>query len=132
MNKKEKEEKQVSITHLRTALPPGSTIYTTVTHVSRSGMSRSIRCFTIENDEPFDISYRIARALGDRLDPKNGGIKIGGCGMDMGFAIVHNLSYAIHGMESEGEGKEASNQGHPFPPRPGHFRSGYSLNHKWL
>lgn len=98
------QERAESIATLRKALKPGQTIYFVVTHVSKSGMQRSIefyiptltkthhdgeryrRSMTIER-----ITWDMARVLGYRIDQKNGGIIVGGCGMDMGFHCVYNL-----------------------------------------
>lgn len=94
MTKQQTEQAQ-AITTLREHLKPGDTVYTSVTHVARSGMSRSIRLFIIRDGAPWDISYFAARAMSDKIDQKNGGIRIGGCGMDMGFSLVYNLSRAL-------------------------------------
>lgn len=115
---------------LRSYLKPGATVYTIVTHVSKSGMSRRIRCFRIDDGEPYDISGHVALILGYRRNDRDGGVIVGGCGMDMGFHLVNNLSYALHGYDDVGEAKEFS--GRPFTPRPDAYRSGYSLNHRWL
>lgn len=74
---------------------PGDTLYTTVTHVARSGMSRSIKVFVMENNVPMDRSWAASRLLGDALDEKNGGVKMGGCGMDMGFHLVYSLGRVL-------------------------------------
>lgn len=92
----------------------GTTIYTKVTHVARSGMSRSIECFVIVDNEPVNLTWAVARILGDPCDQKNGGVKVGGCGMDMGFHIVNYLSYSLHGHHNA----------HPL--------AGYTLEHRWL
>ena len=42
-----------------------------------------------------DVSGYVATALGLRRDDKRGGVKIGGCGTDVGFEVVHHLSYAL-------------------------------------
>ena len=95
------QERTEAIERLRKMLPPGSTVYTIARHVSRSGMSRSISLVTVEptvygpDGEPFDISWLAARAMGDRIDQNHGGIKIGGAGMDMGFALVYNLARTL-------------------------------------
>lgn len=92
----------------------GRQIYTKVTHVAKSGMSRSIECFVIEENEPINITWAVARILGERVDQKNGGVRVSGCGMDMGFHIVNYLSYSLHGHHNT----------HPL--------AGYTLEHRWL
>ena len=83
---------------------PGSTIYTNVTSVSRSGMSRTIRCYMVTRDESsrrgkkkvehaiHEITGLVATACGfTRARGSHWDIQIGGCGMDMCFHVVYNL-----------------------------------------
>lgn len=102
--------KQAAITALREMLSPGTTVYTILRHVSRSGMMRHI---SVIGPESNDITWQVARALGDRIDPKTGGIKVGGCGMDMGFHLVYNLSHRLYpdGFGVRGDGPN----GHEYP-----------------
>jgi len=73
-------------------------LYTIIRHVARSGMSRSIDVISISEDgEVYNISYLVKTVLDMKLDTTNGGVKIGGCGMDMGFAIVYNLANKLYG-----------------------------------
>lgn len=95
-----KEEKQEAITYLRSILKPGDTVTTTVLHVSRSGMMRTIMCQAIETDRGgkpriVDISWAVARAIGAAFDRNRGGVKMGGCGMNMCFETVYDLGYAL-------------------------------------
>lgn len=135
-------------------LKPGDTVNCILRHVSRSGMSRSISL--LKGD--IDITYYAALAMGDKIDQKNGGIKIGGCGMDMGFSLVYNLGYCLF---PDGFGESCQEEGCTFRPRTeaeakqandlaGHgitphvFRGrngdksgwdndgGYALKHRWL
>jgi hypothetical protein len=132
MARKSEVEKQEAITHLRKLCPPGSTIHTVMRHVSRSGMYRMIDAYVIKGGDALRISWSAALATGFRYDRKHEGIGVGGCGMDVGFEVVYALSYALHGMKPKGDGAEAENAGRPFPPRRGHYRAGYSLNHRWM
>lgn len=88
-----------AIETLRPLLPVGSTVYTKVLNVSRSGMSRTIGCYIIVSDGGGsyirDISGLVARATGNRYDERNDGVIIPGVGMDMTFAIVYELSHAL-------------------------------------
>lgn len=88
-------EKHEALETLRSLLRPGQTVYTILRHVSRSGMSRSISALLMEPDGPRDISHLVSRVLGSPLDRNNGGVKVGGCGMDMGFYLVYELSYSV-------------------------------------
>lgn len=112
--------------------PPGTTVHTVLRHRSRSGMYRVIDCYVIKGGEMLRISWSVAAITGLRYDRKHEGVGIGGCGMDMGYAIVNSLSYALHGRASKGEGAAPENQGRPFKPRRGHYRAGYSLEHRWI
>ena len=92
-----KEETAEAIGRLLSELTPGRTVYTKITHVSRSGMSRSIECYLAQGrDNLTDITCSIARATNARLDPRHGGIIMGGCGMDMGFALVYSLGRTLY------------------------------------
>lgn len=93
---------------LRKMLPPGTTVYCTLRHVSRSGMNRLISLAVVDDGRLVDISYRVAEATGDSYDHNKGAIRVGGCGMDMGFALVYNLGRALYpqGFGIEGERKD--------------------------
>lgn len=101
MTKKDTERAEAVAT-LRKLCRPGTTVYTICRHVSRSGMSRRIDLYIIQpyrrsrgwprvRHEPRYITSLVAKALGYRLH-REGGLIVGGCGMDMGFHLVHNLS----------------------------------------
>lgn len=91
--------KAESILHLREVLKPGDTVYTVLRHVSRSGMSRNIDVYYMADGQPQWISAYVGHAIDSPQSRKNWersqGLTVGGCGMDMGFHIVNNLSYAI-------------------------------------
>lgn len=94
-----KQDKARAIAELLKFLKPGDTVTTTVLHVSRSGMSRSIMCQAVRTDcdgTPYisDISYLVADAIGSRVDA-HGGVVMGGCGMNMCFAVVYSLGRAL-------------------------------------
>ena len=75
-------------------------IYTDVVHVSRSGMFRCIRPFIITDDRrPWDLTYLVARAGIGKANQRHGGIEMGGCGMDMGFALVYEIGRVVIGRE---------------------------------
>ncbi len=120
---------------LRALLPPGSIVYTTLNHVSRSGMQRAISTYIIIDNDIRDISHDVAEVIGNTIHNK-GGIKINGCGMDMGFAIVHQLSYALYPGGFECTGPNCPSNDHFNGDRdytPHHHNSGgYALRHRWL
>jgi hypothetical protein len=88
-----KQQQQEALEILRKRLKPGDTVYTKVTHRSKSGMMRLIRAFIVENNVPDDISYLVAKVLKWSYDDR--GVKVHGAGMDMGFHLVHSLSRVL-------------------------------------
>ena len=143
-----KRERSDALKRLRELLRPGDTVHTILRHVSRSGMSRAISCVIIGNDrgarEPFDISYLVARVLGESLDRTRGGVKVSGCGMDMGFALVYDLSmnlYPTYICRGDGNGNHANRCPSNEPVNPGperdnynrrrKHRDGYAISHRW-
>jgi hypothetical protein len=93
--KREARENAVDLLLNNWHLKPGDSVFTTVKHVSRSGMSRSIAAFLIRDNQPHEISHLVAQALEVRLDNVHGGVVMGGCGMDMTFALVYDLSRTL-------------------------------------
>jgi len=137
MNKQQQKNREEAIAKLREMLKPGDEIRTVLRHVSRSGMSRSIS--TIIDGE--DWTYFTARALGLTIDQRNGGAKVGGCGMDMGFHLVYELSYKLFpdgftctGRDSHPNpcpSNDHSNGDRDYTPHQ-HKSGGYALRHRWL
>lgn len=116
---------ELAKTQLRKMLKPGRTVFTILNHCSASGMSRSISLvISDKKDGIFRLDYLVAPALGYTLDIKKGGLKVSGCGMDMGFSLVYNL-----GMVLWPEGTKK-----PHVARNGEPGSsgGYALKHKWI
>ena len=67
-------------------------VYTELLHVSKSGMIRSIKVYT---KDMTDITDMVAE-IDDYTFHKTGGLKVNGCGMDMGFSVVYNLSVKLY------------------------------------
>ncbi len=84
-------------------------LYTVLRHVSASGMSRSISVhyFDLEYGDMRQLNYECALLLGLALDEKHEGVKIKGAGMDMGFALIYDLSSKL-------------------------FSDGYAISQRWL
>lgn len=103
--KKIDKEKAEAIATLREWIKPGDTVYTVLDHVSSSGMSRAIRVVLMSCDDgkvtDTHPNYSVGKALGLRHWKRNGreqdALVMGGCGMDMGFALVYELSHALFG-----------------------------------
>lgn len=124
-----------AFTYLRDLVKPGDTIYTSLKHVSRSGMYRVIGLYVMVDNKPVWISGMAARLL-EGYDRNHEGCRAGGCGMDMGFHLVHNLGYALYGdgFECTGEGcpsNDHSNGDRDYSPHM-HKSGGYSLKQSWL
>lgn len=129
LTKAQQQDQQEAREALLEILKPGATVYTSCSHVARSGMSRTIElCVPVVGDdgEPYirSISWLACRAIGGSWDDRRHGIRMGGCGMDMGFAVVYDLGLTLwpagtpepHGTRN---GEPDSN-------------GGYALKHSWL
>ena len=113
MTKKEVKQqiKKEAIDILKSIIKKDDVLYTQLNHVSQSGMMRHISIKYIKNNKPMDITGYIAEA-NDWKEAKNrfggyNGIKVGGCGMDMGFHVIYNISKTL-------------------------FNDGYAIKHQWL
>jgi hypothetical protein len=107
-------------------------------------MSRRIDLFARTPDGPMFITGMAAAAMGERWDRDKGGIVVSGCGMDMGFHLVYNLSYTLWPFGHDCVGKPCSS--HPkgcpsndhsngdrnYSPDHTHTDGGYALRHNWL
>ena len=101
--------KEEAIKRLKEEIKKGDTLWTQLNHVSQSGMMRHISVRQIKKDYPLDWTRLVSLAL-DWKEGKNrsgGGIKVGGCGMDMGFHLVYTLSSVL-------------------------YDDGYAIKHSWL
>jgi hypothetical protein len=89
------------------------TAYTILKSVSASGMSRTMKVVTSHEGQVIDLTWYVAKFGIGTLTEKNGQrvLRVGGCGMDMGFHVVYSLSCALFGSANRG---------------------GYKLNHLWL
>lgn len=77
---------------------------------------------TLRGYEIRSIGRLAARAgVGQRWDNDLGGIRIGGCGMDMGFALVYDLGRVLY--------PKGVKKGYSGSPETD---GGYALKHEWL
>lgn len=88
--------------YLLDLLKDNDRIYYKINHVAKSGMSRSISFYVAttdkwDNHRPIiqNITGLMATIKGKRLDSYNG-YRVVGCGMDMGFNEINNLSMALY------------------------------------
>ncbi len=134
--KKNEKEIQEAREHLLEMLKPGDTVETVLRHCSRSGMSRSISPVIHRDGQTVDLSYWIIRLLELSFDRKHDGVKMGGCGMDMGFALVYDMSRSLfpNGFECIGEkcpSNDHSNGDRNYIPHH-HKDGGYALKQRWI
>jgi hypothetical protein len=104
-------------------------IKTVLRHCSASGMTRRIDVYAVKDGEMLYLSG-ICEALGIHKRSKNKqGLVVGGCGMDMGFAVVYALGRIIFpdGFKlRKGEyGRNGDKTGYDTD-------GGYALKQEWL
>ena len=109
-----KEDQQQAEQRLREVASPGTTLYTVLRHVSRSGMMRVLDVYVIRNNEPLRITRSVAALLDYPYNRTHDGVTVTGCGMDMGFQVVYEVSRKLYGTNADGSD------------------GGYNLNHRWL
>ena len=147
MPKYSKQERADALARLRDWLKPGDTVYTIVENVARSGMSREIRAVLLQPADSGRVrngyapvvdlhpNHAIATVLGYRQGKRDGCI-VGGCGMDMGFHLVYNLSYTLFpdGFDCIGEGCNSNDHSNGDRDRTPHRHKdgGYALKQRWL
>lgn len=144
LTKAQKQERAEAIERLRQWVKPGDTIHCILRHVSKSGMSRTIQLvkFSPSERNPGEVSeawigYNAALVLGYPYDRRKEGIKIGGCGMDMGFALVYELGQVLFHNQPficlgpSCPSNDHSNGDRDYSPHT-HSDAGYSLRHRWL
>tara|TARA_R110002020_G_scaffold174057_1_gene365063 strand:+ start:65 stop:340 length:276 start_codon:yes stop_codon:yes gene_type:complete len=72
------------------------TIYSIISHVSKSGMTRHISFFKIIDNEPEYINHEINDLLDYKFSKNYNGLVVGGCGMDMAFHVVYSYGKVKH------------------------------------
>ncbi len=93
---KENARNEAIATLRRLGVKPGTDIYTIVTHVSKSGMSRHVRCYLHTKDGIENITGLVAVALEwRRSHGANWDLIVEGCGMDMCFHTVYTLGQVM-------------------------------------
>lgn len=149
MPNKKQSERDEFIAKLRKDLKPGDTLSTVLRHVSSSGMSRVIDVYHLKAVRGKVVkswlSYWIAKACDYSFQDKRGqseGIKVGGCGMDMGFEIVYTLGRVLYpkGYGCIGANCHSNDHSNGDLSRAKHARKaphwhndgGYALNHEWI
>ena len=138
MTRKE-AERQEAVERLRGWLKPGDTVFTILRHVSRSGMTRHIGVVVLRDGVDLHPNYAIAAACDYRLNKNGDGLVVGGCGMDMGFALVYELSRVLFpdgfdciGASDVCPSNDHSNYPHWADHKEPHSDGGYALKQRWL
>jgi hypothetical protein len=99
------------------------TLWCNLKQVASSGMSRVISLHFVDKQGGIrNISHLAHRILAWRYNDRHEGLSVSGCGMDMGFHTVYELSSALYnGQDRPGY----------LPSRPG-GSTGYWLEHRWI
>jgi len=70
-------------------------MYTILNYVNRMGTVRHITTYVIIQNEPIKCDWWVARVTGSPL--KVDGVIVEGCGADMGYELVYNISLRLFG-----------------------------------
>ena len=82
---------------LKKSIKEGDTVFTICRKVSSSGMYRHISAIVFRDGRPLHMSYAVSILLGYSFKDKTTAVGVSGCGMDMGFHLVHSLSQELFG-----------------------------------
>ncbi len=124
MTKKEQKAQEVQEAKeqlLKYFVKEGDTVYTVLRSVSSSGMSRTMSLKVANEGRISDLTYWASKVLDYPLVEVNGSraLRVGGCGMDMGFHVVYSLARGLFRDKYEaGQGDVVD--------------AGYSLSQAWL
>ena len=104
--------KEEAINRLKEEIKEGDTLWTQLNHVSKSGWTRhiSVKCLKqTDSGEcyPYDFTHLVSKATGWNTGNRHDGVRMQGCGQDMGFHLINTLSYIL-------------------------FDDGYAIKHRWL
>lgn len=102
---------------------PGTAVYTILRHCSASGMQRRISLAVVHDGQIRVIDALVADLTGNKAH-RDGGIVANGCGMDMGYHLVHSLGY--HLWPAGTPEPHGTRNGQPDTS------GGYALRHEWL
>ena len=98
----QRRDREEARDRLRRIFPEGSRVAVVLTHVAPSGMSRRFLVLATVDGEIRDVSRLVVRAgVGQSPRGDKAGVTMTGTGMDMAFALVYELTHALHGAEAE-------------------------------
>lgn len=136
MTKKEETEAEAraAIKELRVLFRKGKyKAYTKLEHCSKSGMMRYISAFVILGGSPYGISHLIAK-LGQykraTYKSPHGGLKVHGCGMDMGFELIYQTSRIC--FKDKEENKRIFAKLGRYIGKNANFDGGYVVRQEWI
>ncbi|MFA5340566.1 MAG: hypothetical protein WC332_02200 [Clostridia bacterium] len=119
------ENKKEAIKNIKKILRAGDTVHCICRHVSSSGMMRRLSFYAIKKNKLICLDWYINRIMDIYPhDRNNAGLRVSGCGMDMGFSVVYNLGKTIW---PKGTPKPHGNR-NGKPDSDG----GYALKHSWM
>ena len=117
LSKKEQAKKEVdsASAYLLSILEKQETptLYTSLKHVSSSGMSRDMKVLAVVNGQIVDVTWYVGKLNVGTIKERNGQrvIRVGGCGMDMGFHVVYSISSYLYRNQDD---------------------AGYVIRHEWI
>lgn len=118
--------------HLATILPPGARIYTVLRHVSRSGMMRHVDAYAMVDNRPEYLNGYIAALTGIRRT-KEGYLKMGGCGYDVGHEVAYVTSSCLYREGFSCIGDRCPSNDHSNRVKTDYHKGGgYALRHEWM
>lgn len=90
----ERRHKEQAREALLRILEKGDKVYCVLRSVSRSGMSRNIDFYVVRDGDLVYLTGYMAALMGRKIG-KGRGMKVDGCGMDMGFHEVYSLARTL-------------------------------------
>lgn len=100
-------KKTESYEYLQKHINEGDTIYYIVKRVSNSGMYRHIAFYKFNVKDTFKegedrvqsiwLTRAMCNVLGYTFKEQTECMGVNGCGMDMGFSVIHNLGHELFG-----------------------------------
>lgn len=130
-----KQERAEALEMIQKFVKPGDTVYTVIRSVSKSGMSRCMDVYAFYLDDKGRIQKQyltgwcVKLGLGSQsLEQwrKGAGMRVNGCGMDMGFHVVYSLGRMLY---PKGDGKfKTGRNGDKGVETDG----GYLLRQEWI
>lgn len=115
------QDQKDALKFLKKVIKINSEILVNIHSVSKSGMSRKmsayvvtdVDCWKTKNGKDFKskrkdlvkLNWHLKKAGLETLD-ECGQIKVGGCGMDMAFALTYNIKCALYGHEKGGANQQ--------------------------